>query len=118
MVSQDSESADVEKQKETNGAVLTEHSQTYDADAEKASSSTEPEIEAPAPQMKNPMMDPSSFPDGGLKAWSTVAGAWCALFVSFGENHHFHVDHEAFADVVHNRMDQLHWCVSRLLPDT
>ena len=25
--------------------------------------------------------DPSSFPDGGLTAWSVVAGAWCCLFV-------------------------------------
>jgi hypothetical protein len=33
---------------------------------------------------KNPM-DPSLFPDGGRQAWSTVAGAWCALFVSFGK---------------------------------
>jgi hypothetical protein len=32
------------------------------------------------------MMDPSSFPDGGLQAWLTVGGAWCALFVSFGKN--------------------------------
>ncbi|KAI9840705.1 MAG: hypothetical protein M1838_003939 [Thelocarpon superellum] len=32
----------------------------------------------------NPMMDPSSFPDGGLKAWSVVLGGFCCLFVSFG----------------------------------
>lgn len=25
-----------------------------------------------------------TFPDGGWKAWSTVAGAWLVLFVSFG----------------------------------
>lgn len=31
----------------------------------------------------NPM-HPSQFPDGGRKAWTTVAGAWCCLFVSFG----------------------------------
>jgi hypothetical protein len=34
---------------------------------------------------KNPM-DPSLFPDGGRQAWSTVVGAWCALFVSFGKS--------------------------------
>ena len=28
--------------------------------------------------------DPSSFPDGGKQAWTTVAGGFCALFVSFG----------------------------------
>ena len=32
----------------------------------------------------NPMMDPSSFPDGGAKAWMTVAGAAACLFCSWG----------------------------------
>jgi hypothetical protein len=32
----------------------------------------------------NPWMDPRSFPDGGAKAWFTVAGASACLFVSFG----------------------------------
>ena len=32
----------------------------------------------------NPMMDPSSFPDGGLKAWLAVSGSFCCLFCSFG----------------------------------
>ena len=32
----------------------------------------------------NPWMDPSQFPDGGAKAWLTVAGAAACLFVSFG----------------------------------
>ncbi|KAK7705989.1 hypothetical protein SLS57_009906 [Botryosphaeria dothidea] len=35
-----------------------------------------------APQ--NPMMDPKSFPDGGLDAWLCVLGGFCALFCSFG----------------------------------
>jgi hypothetical protein len=117
MASQDPKYADVEKQNEANGAVPAEHNQTYDVNAEKASSNSEPEIEAPVPQMKNPMMDPSSFPDGGVKAWSTVFGAWCALFVSFGE-FSIYIDHEAITDLVHNRVDQLYWRVSRLLPDT
>ena len=42
-------------------------------DAEKA--------EKPPP---NPWMDPKSFPDGGAKAWLTVAGSSACLFVSFG----------------------------------
>ena len=42
-------------------------------DAEKA--------EKPPP---NPWMDPKSFPEGGAKAWLTVAGASACLFVSFG----------------------------------
>ena len=32
----------------------------------------------------NPWMDPKSFPEGGGKAWLTVAGAAACLFVSFG----------------------------------
>src|SRR5271163_3853617 len=39
---------------------------------------------APALPPVNPFMDPKSFPDGGLEAWSVVVGAMCALFVSFG----------------------------------
>jgi hypothetical protein len=35
-------------------------------------------------QVVNPWMDPGSFPDGGAKAWFTVAGASACLFVSFG----------------------------------
>jgi hypothetical protein len=31
----------------------------------------------------NPM-DPSSFPDGGLRAWLVVLGGFCSLIVSFG----------------------------------
>lgn len=42
-------------------------------DAEKA--------EKPPP---NPWTDPKSFPEGGAKAWLTVAGASACLFVSFG----------------------------------
>ncbi len=42
-------------------------------DAEKA--------EKPPP---NPWMDPKSFPEGGTKAWLTIAGSSACLFVSFG----------------------------------
>lgn len=34
----------------------------------------------PAPEMHN------EFPDGGRTAWTTVAGGWCAMFVSLGWN--------------------------------
>lgn len=40
-------------------------------------------METPSPQGVNPM-DPSQFPDGGLKAWTVVFGAGCCLVVSFG----------------------------------
>lgn len=32
----------------------------------------------------NPWMDPAGFPDGGLRAWLTVAGASACFFVSWG----------------------------------
>ncbi|KPI35256.1 Riboflavin transporter MCH5 [Cyphellophora attinorum] len=32
----------------------------------------------------DPALDPASFPDGGLRAWLTVGGCFCAWFVSFG----------------------------------
>jgi MFS family permease len=38
---------------------------------------------APSPAMKA-MIDPASFPDGGLTAWLCVFGAFCSLFASFG----------------------------------
>ena len=56
------------------------------ADAERSPSPTESldqTQEAPkAPA--NPWADPSSFPDGGREAWSTVAGAAACFFVSWG----------------------------------
>lgn len=57
-----------------------------DADQQlKEASDGEPEdaekAEKPPP---NPWMDPKSFPEGGAKAWLTVAGASACLFVSFG----------------------------------
>ena len=39
------------------------------------------------PSRKGPpggMLDPSSFPDGGAKAWLCVLGGFCCLFCSFG----------------------------------
>jgi MFS family permease len=29
-------------------------------------------------------LDDEDLPDGGLKAWSVIVGAWCIIFVSFG----------------------------------
>ena len=52
---------------------LKETSDVGSEDAEKA--------EKPPP---NAWMDPKSFPEGGAKAWLTVAGASSCLFVSFG----------------------------------
>src|SRR5690349_11742338 len=46
-----------------------------DPDTEKARG------EEPNPEQPKPSAD---FPDGGLKAWSVVVGAFFGLFVSFG----------------------------------
>jgi len=55
-------------------------------DAEKDPSTTSSQDHAgDAPkQPVNPWADPSSFPDGGTKAWLTVAGASACFFVSWG----------------------------------
>jgi hypothetical protein len=42
------------------------------------------EVAIPFPSQPANPLDPSSFPEGGLKAWTVVAGAVCCLFVSFG----------------------------------
>ena len=76
--------ADAEKQNQTNDDMSAELDHNQQGDVEKAADKVDPETEPPAPP-KNPWMDPSSFPDGGTKAWMCVAGAWFALFVSFGK---------------------------------
>lgn len=51
----------------------------------KEASDAEPEdVEKGEKPPTNPWADPKSFPDGGAKAWLTVAGASACLFVSFG----------------------------------
>ncbi|KAK5377550.1 hypothetical protein LTR20_002011 [Exophiala xenobiotica] len=42
------------------------------------------EVAIPVPSQPANPLDPSAFPEGGLKAWTVVAGAVCCLFVSFG----------------------------------
>jgi len=41
----------------------------------------EPRVEEPKPESPKPNTE---FPDGGLKAWLVVLGAFCGLFISFG----------------------------------
>lgn len=36
----------------------------------------------PAPKPTGP--NPADFPDGGLRAWTVVAGSWCCMFASMG----------------------------------
>ncbi len=74
--------ADAEKQNNIKDTQSANSDHNHNSDVEKADEKAYPEASAP---LKNPMMDPSSFPDGGREAWSTVAGAFCALFVSFGQ---------------------------------
>ncbi|EXJ83247.1 hypothetical protein A1O1_06866 [Capronia coronata CBS 617.96] len=48
------------------------------------SSLEQPQNETPKAPPYNPMMDPAAFPDGGLRAWMTVAGSAALFFVSWG----------------------------------
>ncbi|EXJ77103.1 hypothetical protein A1O3_10261 [Capronia epimyces CBS 606.96] len=74
----------IEGLNETDTAAATTGPQsTPEQDTEKSSLEHAPNNEAPkAPY--NPWMDPASFPDGGLRAWLTVAGAAACFFVSWG----------------------------------
>lgn len=72
-------SGDLEKHDQeprTYGAEQSQESQERDT----ASSQDIEKVEKPV----NPWLDPTSFPEGGTKAWLTVAGAAACLFVSFG----------------------------------
>lgn len=51
--------------------------------SEKSSRDPSPQPE-PTKAPYNPWADPASFPDGGLRAWLTVAGAAACFFVSWG----------------------------------
>ena len=33
---------------------------------------------------QDPYIDPDDFPDGGIKAYTVLLGAWCTLFCTFG----------------------------------
>lgn len=60
----------------------TGHEETNDSRPPSLHSDSDQKDEEAPPA--NPWSDPSSFPDGGTKAWLSVAGAACCLFVSFG----------------------------------
>lgn len=51
--------------------------ETADLDIEKGGSHTKATEQTAG-------VDPGAFPDGGLKAWLVVSGAFCCLFCSFG----------------------------------
>jgi hypothetical protein len=60
-----------------------EHGLDKPTSSEKTSRDHSPQPE-PAKAPYNPWADPASFPDGGLRAWLTVAGAAACFFVSWG----------------------------------
>lgn len=65
-----SSSADLEKQDPKQNA-------TSDLDRTEISSE-----DIPAPKPAGPNL--AGFPDGGLRAWTVVAGSWCCMFASMG----------------------------------
>lgn len=52
-------------------------------DSEKSLSSRDGGTITEKPTLPKPS-DPSQFPDGGLRAWLVVIGAFCCIFCSFG----------------------------------
>lgn len=76
---------DIEKQNSPGeDASTNSHDAAHITEVEKENKEADAEAGPAAPAPVNPMMDPSSFPDGGLQAWLVVLGCACALFVSFG----------------------------------
>lgn len=45
---------------------------------------SDPDVPSVQPPASAPAGPSSPPPDGGFKAWATVVGGWCCLFVSFG----------------------------------
>jgi hypothetical protein len=52
-------------------------------DSEKSLSSRDGDTVTEKPTLPKPS-DPSQFPDGGLRAWIVVIGAFCCIFCSLG----------------------------------
>lgn len=80
--------ADLEKQNHTSETQSYSEQNQNDAiwsDGDIQKGIAKPKAEAgPTAPAPSTLMDPSSYPDGGLQAWLCVLGAFCALFVSFG----------------------------------
>jgi MFS family permease len=49
---------------------------------ENSSSDVDSKEDIPPPKPAGP--NPADFPDGGLRAWTVVAGSWCCMFASMG----------------------------------
>ncbi|KAI9726857.1 MAG: hypothetical protein M1834_001481 [Cirrosporium novae-zelandiae] len=68
-------------------------------------------------ETKISMMDPRSFPDGGLEAWLVIVGGWCCLFCSFGWINCEWESKSGHGNCGTN-FDNRHWYISRVLPDS
>lgn len=68
-----------------NSQLEEKHDQNLDTTRSSQQTSREASIHVePAKAPYNPWADPASFPDGGARAWLTVAGAAACFFVSWG----------------------------------
>ena len=81
MAESDSQRADTRHNSEVSLPASQKNAERQSKEASDAEPEDVEKAEKPPP---NPWMDPKSFPDGGAKAWLTVAGASACLFVSFG----------------------------------
>ena len=63
------------------------------------------------------MMDPSSFPDGGLKAWLCVMGGFFCLFCSFGWINGMRMDFASYQAQHVLTIMSSNWRVPGILPD-
>ena len=71
----------VDASNDSNASNFNHHQQLKEKETSDVGSEDAEKAEKPPP---NAWMDPKSFPEGGAKAWLTVAGASACLFVSFG----------------------------------
>ncbi|ROT35098.1 MFS general substrate transporter [Sodiomyces alkalinus F11] len=63
------------------------HEKKGQLDPAAASSTAESSDAERSPVIPVTSEDPDVFPDGGIKAWTVVFGAWCAIFCTFGVGH-------------------------------
>ena len=81
LTSQPAKTGNNDTEEPVDASNLNDHQQLKEKETSDVGSEDAEKAEKPP---ANAWMDPKSFPEGGAKAWFTVAGASACLFVSFG----------------------------------